>query len=244
MEGVITEMPITTAERKAQRRLEVKARSTLMMSITNEHQLNFNSIKDAKKFLEAVEKRFVLLPFYFVLPMLFTTASKSAKFLMLVGFDFQLPRLLDDTRVLFIADQMDICDTIEASTTGLRKPAFVCIVVDMSKKTLLCRKDTIRYTSNPVMDTNEKLIPNNGQAVCQLEYSRVIGCLMYVMTCSRPDIAFAVGELSRYTSNPGYTDASWISNTEDNSSTNDWVFLLGRGAISWASNNLWLLQLL
>ncbi|GJV62551.1 ribonuclease H-like domain-containing protein [Tanacetum coccineum] len=40
------------------RRLEVKARSTLMMGIPNEHQLKFKSIKDAKKLLEAVEKRF------------------------------------------------------------------------------------------------------------------------------------------------------------------------------------------
>ncbi|GKD51962.1 hypothetical protein Tco_1280938, partial [Tanacetum coccineum] len=51
MEGVTTVMPITTAEEKAQRRLEVKARSTLMMGIRNEHQLKFNSIKDAKKLL-------------------------------------------------------------------------------------------------------------------------------------------------------------------------------------------------
>ncbi|GJU40538.1 hypothetical protein Tco_1193495 [Tanacetum coccineum] len=91
---------------------------------------------------------------------------------------------------------------------------------------------------------------------------------MYDMTYTRPDIAFAVCKLSRYTSNPstqhwqaiqrvlkylkkildysltytgypsvleGCTDASWISNTKDNLSTNDWVFLLGGGAISWAS---------
>ncbi|GJU52275.1 hypothetical protein Tco_1225989 [Tanacetum coccineum] len=58
VEGVVTEMPITTAEEKAQRRLKVKARSTLMMGIPNEHQLKFNFIKDAKKLLEAVEKRF------------------------------------------------------------------------------------------------------------------------------------------------------------------------------------------
>ncbi|GJW83497.1 hypothetical protein Tco_0156642 [Tanacetum coccineum] len=58
VEGVVTVMPITTAEEKAQRRLEVKARSTLMMAILNEHQLKFNSIKDAKKLLEAVETRF------------------------------------------------------------------------------------------------------------------------------------------------------------------------------------------
>nr|GEX15417.1 hypothetical protein [Tanacetum cinerariifolium] len=57
VEGVTTMMSITTAEEKARRRLEVKARSTLMMGIPNEHQLNFNSIKDAKQLLEAVEKR-------------------------------------------------------------------------------------------------------------------------------------------------------------------------------------------
>ncbi|GKF02942.1 hypothetical protein Tco_0029865 [Tanacetum coccineum] len=88
------------------------------------------------------------------------------------------------------------------------------------------------------MDTSEKLMPNNGQDVSQLEYSRVISCLMYAINCTRPDIAFVVGKLSRYTSNPvleGYTNASWISNTEDNSSTSVWVFLLGGGAISWAS---------
>ncbi|GJR99113.1 hypothetical protein Tco_0315622 [Tanacetum coccineum] len=58
VEGVVTVMPITIAEEKAQRRIEVKSRSTLMMGIPNEHQLKFNSIKDAKKLLEAVKKRF------------------------------------------------------------------------------------------------------------------------------------------------------------------------------------------
>nr|GEU56803.1 zinc finger, CCHC-type [Tanacetum cinerariifolium] len=87
-------------------------------------------------------------------------------------------------------------------------------------------------------NTSEKLMPNNGQVVSQLEYSKMIGYLMYAITCTRPDIAFVVGKLSRYTSNPvleGYTDLSWISNTKDNSSTSGWVFLLGGGAISCAS---------
>ncbi|GKD11790.1 hypothetical protein Tco_1196197, partial [Tanacetum coccineum] len=52
------------------------------------------------------------------------------------------------------------------------------------------------------MDTCEKLMSDNGHTVSQPEYSRVIGCLMYAMTCTRPDIAFVVGKLSRYTSNP------------------------------------------
>ncbi|GJV38749.1 putative ribonuclease H-like domain-containing protein [Tanacetum coccineum] len=58
VEGVEKVMPITSAEDKVHRRLEVKARSTLMMGIPNEHQLKFNSIMDAKLLLEAVEKRF------------------------------------------------------------------------------------------------------------------------------------------------------------------------------------------
>ncbi|GJV22956.1 transcription factor TGA9-like protein isoform X1 [Tanacetum coccineum] len=58
MEGVTTMMPIISAKYNAHRRLEVKARSTLMMGIPNEHQLKFNSIKDAKLLLEAIEKRF------------------------------------------------------------------------------------------------------------------------------------------------------------------------------------------
>ncbi|GJR42443.1 ribonuclease H-like domain-containing protein [Tanacetum coccineum] len=58
VKGVMIVMPITSAEDKARRRLEVKARSNLMMGIPNEHQLKINSIKDAKLLLEAIEKRF------------------------------------------------------------------------------------------------------------------------------------------------------------------------------------------
>ncbi|GJY06378.1 hypothetical protein Tco_0373432 [Tanacetum coccineum] len=58
VEGVEKVMSITSAEDRAQRRLEVKARSTLMIGIPNKCQLKFNSIKDTKLLLEAVEKRF------------------------------------------------------------------------------------------------------------------------------------------------------------------------------------------
>ncbi|GKA83640.1 hypothetical protein Tco_0805235 [Tanacetum coccineum] len=43
---------------KVQRRLELKARSTLLIGIPIELQLKFNSIKDAKSLLHAIEKRF------------------------------------------------------------------------------------------------------------------------------------------------------------------------------------------
>ncbi|GJU06076.1 ribonuclease H-like domain-containing protein [Tanacetum coccineum] len=58
VEGVETTIAPLTAEEKTQRRLELKARSTLLMGIPNEHQLKFNSIKDANSLLQAIEKRF------------------------------------------------------------------------------------------------------------------------------------------------------------------------------------------
>nr|GEX68357.1 hypothetical protein [Tanacetum cinerariifolium] len=57
IEGVKTTIAPTTAEEKAQRRLELKARSTLLMGIPKEHQLKFNSINDAKSLLQAIKKR-------------------------------------------------------------------------------------------------------------------------------------------------------------------------------------------
>ncbi|GKC61980.1 hypothetical protein Tco_1089578 [Tanacetum coccineum] len=58
VEGVETIIASSTAKEKAQKRLELKARSTLLMGIPNEHQLKFNSIKDDKSLLQAIEKRF------------------------------------------------------------------------------------------------------------------------------------------------------------------------------------------
>ncbi|GKF42293.1 hypothetical protein Tco_0125635 [Tanacetum coccineum] len=63
---------------------------------------------------------------------------------------------------------------------------------------------------------------NTGKPADKLEYLRAIGCLMYAMTSTRPDIAYTV-------------DSNWINHVEDSFSTSGWVFFLGRGTISWAS---------
>ncbi|GKD53600.1 putative ribonuclease H-like domain-containing protein [Tanacetum coccineum] len=51
-------IPLTSVEEKAQRRAELKARSTLLMDLPNEHQLKFNSYKDAKTLIQDIENRF------------------------------------------------------------------------------------------------------------------------------------------------------------------------------------------
>ena len=53
-----------------------------------------------------------------------------------------------------------------------------------------------------LLDNSLHLSKNRGDDISQVEYSRVIGNLMYLMSCTRPDIANTVSRLSRYTSNP------------------------------------------
>ncbi|GJW40254.1 zinc finger, CCHC-type containing protein [Tanacetum coccineum] len=77
------------------------------------------------------------------------------------------------------------------------------------------------------MDPVEKLRPNTSKLVNQLEYLRAIGCLMYAMTSTRPDIAYAFSRLNRYPSVlEAYPDASWINHVEDSSSTSGWFVAL------------------
>nr|GEX15153.1 hypothetical protein [Tanacetum cinerariifolium] len=57
VEGVFQPVAPTTAEQKLARKNELKARGTLLMALPDKHQLKFNSHKDAKTLMEAIEKR-------------------------------------------------------------------------------------------------------------------------------------------------------------------------------------------
>ncbi|GJX89869.1 hypothetical protein Tco_0343195 [Tanacetum coccineum] len=59
VDGVEQTYPSITAEVKLTRKNELKARGTLLMSLPNEYQLKFNTYKNAKSLMEAIEKRFV-----------------------------------------------------------------------------------------------------------------------------------------------------------------------------------------
>nr|GEX12870.1 hypothetical protein [Tanacetum cinerariifolium] len=58
VEGVVQLVAPTTAEQKLARKNELKARGTLLMALLDKHQLKFNSHKNAKTLMEAIEKRF------------------------------------------------------------------------------------------------------------------------------------------------------------------------------------------
>nr|GEV61940.1 ribonuclease H-like domain-containing protein [Tanacetum cinerariifolium] len=58
VEDVLQPVAPTTVEHKLARKNELKAHGTLLMALPNKHQLKFNSHKDAKTLMKAIEKRF------------------------------------------------------------------------------------------------------------------------------------------------------------------------------------------
>nr|GEY47294.1 hypothetical protein [Tanacetum cinerariifolium] len=58
VEGVVQPVAPTTAEQKLARKNELKACGTMLMALPDKHKLKFNSHKDAKMLMEAIEKHF------------------------------------------------------------------------------------------------------------------------------------------------------------------------------------------
>ena len=63
-------------------------------------------------------------------------------------------------------------------------------------------KDDDHLARTPV-DVNLFLSKNVQESISQLEYAQIIESLMYLMNCTRPDIAYVVSKVRRYTSNLG-----------------------------------------
>ena len=62
-------------------------------------------------------------------------------------------------------------------------------------------KDRYGIAKTPV-DVTLHFSKNKAESVSQVEYSKVIGSLMYLMSCTKPNIAYAVNKLRRDMSNP------------------------------------------
>lgn len=61
------------------------------------------------------------------------------------------------------------------------------------------------FDDRPVVtpfDPTCKLSKNEGESVSQLEYTQIVGSLMFIMNCKRPDLAYSLSRLSLYSSNP------------------------------------------
>nr|GEW67163.1 ribonuclease H-like domain-containing protein [Tanacetum cinerariifolium] len=58
VDGVVQPVAHRSTEQKLARRNELKARGTLLMALPDKYQLKFNTYKDAKTLMEAIEKPF------------------------------------------------------------------------------------------------------------------------------------------------------------------------------------------
>jgi len=85
-----------------------------------------------------------------------------------------------------------------------RTPNGIAMSVSHNIERILHKFDF--YNSKPISTPYDSSIPlkkNTGEPMSQLEYSQLIGSLLYIFNKTRPDISHAVGKLSRYTtSNP------------------------------------------
>ncbi|CAI7733774.1 unnamed protein product [Closterium sp. NIES-54] len=75
-------------------------------------------------------------------------------------------------------------------------------------------------------------------------YPELVGCLMYLMTCTRPDLAYPLSLLARYVApGPGpvvltsHSDASWADDQTTHRSTYGYSFSLGTSSVSWRSTH-------
>ncbi|KAJ9552550.1 LOW QUALITY PROTEIN: hypothetical protein OSB04_016595 [Centaurea solstitialis] len=98
------------------------------------------------------------------------------------------------------------------------------------------------YDDRPVVtpfDPSSQVKKNQGDSVSQLEYTQLLGSLMYIMNCTRSDLAFPLVVTLHQVSSPvleGYCDANSISIHSESKSTSGYVFTLGGASISWKSS--------
>ncbi|GKB87942.1 hypothetical protein Tco_0960214 [Tanacetum coccineum] len=110
---------------------------------------------------------------------------------------------------------------------------YIKIILVLGNFGKLSRNASSRKTQQVRNLLFSNLTYNIGRYLAQNKYAKVIGNLMYAMTCTRPDIAYAKTmdyslEYSRESSVlEGYTDASWITDQEDYASTSEWIFTVG-----------------
>jgi hypothetical protein len=133
------------------------------------------------------------------------------------------------------------------------------------------RLASVQHTVSMLLDPHNLLsknqcptMPHKFGKMQNVPYHEAVGSLMYAALGMRPDIAYAVGHLARFTENPGkahweavkqviwylkgtkdwwlvqqekivgYSDADGMSN-EDRHAISGYAFLIDGGTISWSA---------
>ena len=111
----------------------------------------------------------------------------EAKFVLGIGIERDRAR-----RVIYLNQQQYIENVLERFNMSECKPASTPMDV------------SVRLTKSQAPATDKEK-----QEMASVPYQSAVGSLMYAMTCTRPDIAFAVSTVSRFCSN--YGTAHWVA---------------------------------
>uniref|UniRef100_A0A2N9HD70 Reverse transcriptase Ty1/copia-type domain-containing protein n=1 Tax=Fagus sylvatica TaxID=28930 RepID=A0A2N9HD70_FAGSY len=103
---------------------------------------------------------------------------------------------------MFKMKDLNEADTILGIKVKRHSEGYALYQNHYIEKVLLKYKHLNVKEVNTPFDSNYKLVENTKRAIAQLEYASVIGCMMCAMYCTRPDVAFAVNRLSRYSNSP------------------------------------------
>ena len=79
-------------------------------------------------------------------------------------------------------------------------------IVDMLERFGFSGCTPVHTPMQPGLRLSEEMCPSDAQERAEmgkLPYINAVGALMYLATCTRPDIAFTVSQLARFNSNPG-----------------------------------------
>ena len=114
--------------------------------------------------------------------------------------------IVHDTK-RFLAYRFDMKDMGEASVILGVKVIRKCDSIILSQEHYVEKmlKKFGHFDVKPVStpyDANTQLKKNKGDPVAQSEYAQIIGSLLHLMNFTRPDIAYVVCRLSRYTHSP------------------------------------------
>ncbi|RVX04671.1 Retrovirus-related Pol polyprotein from transposon TNT 1-94 [Vitis vinifera] len=101
--------------------------------------------------------------------------------------------------VLYVDDILLIGNDVESlSKAAYIDKVLVKFAMENSKKGNLPSRHGVHLSKEQCPKT-----PQDEEKMRRVPYASAVGSLMYAMLCTRPDICFAVGVVSRYQSNPG-----------------------------------------
>ncbi|GJT95982.1 retrotransposon protein, putative, ty1-copia subclass, partial [Tanacetum coccineum] len=113
--------------------------------------------------------------------------------------------------------------------------------MENSKRGSIPMQEKLRLSKSQGTSTPAKL-----KCMQNVPYASAVGSIMYVVRCTRLDVAFAQNITSRFQQNPGdlhwttlrvscYTDVGYLTDADDLKSQTGYVFILNGCAVDWKS---------